>query len=35
MFEKGEVKVLMYLINIIYSEKGIGGVLSINDKVLR
>ncbi|MDE5106796.1 MAG: hypothetical protein O4808_06930, partial [Trichodesmium sp. St17_bin3_1_1] len=34
-FEKGEVKVLTYPINITYSEKGIGGALSINDKVSR
>ena len=34
-FEKGEVKVLTYPINITYSERGIGGALSINDKVSR
>ena len=34
-FEKGEVKVLTYPINITYSEREIGGALSINDRVSR
>lgn len=34
-FEKGEVKVLTYPMNITYSERGIGGALSINDRVSR
>jgi hypothetical protein len=34
-FKKGEVEVYTYPINITYSEKGIGGALSINDRISR